>query len=426
MSNFNGYDDNNYGNYNNQKKRRGGAGVIISVALVMVILGGVIGAGVSMGILNNQVQPALGGDTTTQPTQTADAVIATPQPTQQQVSTATVGTLAGFSEEIANVVESVQHSVVGIHNFQMVSSSQGYGSGFGFPFGNDNNQQSQEPVEQLAGSGSGVVYSADGYIITNYHVVQSAARITVLLSDGEEIEAQLIGYDAVQDIALLKIDRTGLAPALIGDSSQVRTGEFAIAIGSPLGDELSGTTTFGSISYANRTLEIDGAYVNMIQTDAAINSGNSGGALMNVSGHVIGINSRKSSGSTSSGTSIEGIGFAIPINDVVATVEELIQNGKISRPGLGISGQEISQSMASYYNLVPGILVATVSEGSAADLAGIKQQDIITAIDGKEISSQSELRAALYSHKIGDTISLSIYRSGESMSVNVTLEELQS
>ena len=164
----------------------------------------------------------------------------------------------------------------------------------------------------------------------------------------------------------------------------------------------------------------------MIQTDAAINAGNSGGALLNVNGEVIGINSRKTSGSTSSGSSIEGIGFAIPINEVKSIVEELITTGKISRPGLGITGQEISESMAAYYNMVPGIYVNTVTEGSAADKAGVKQQDIITALDGKSVTTQSELRAALYSHKIGDTVTLTVYRSGQSMDLSITLEELKS
>lgn len=444
MSNFNDYNYNNYDNYNNgngnrNRGRRGGSAVVvISVALVMLMLGGLIGAVVAQGLNKTQSQAVLGGEAVTA-TATPEATAAatpeatpesTPEATAAPTSTSTTA-LAAFSNEIADVVAEAQDSVVGIHNYQMVSAQQGgYYGGFGgyyFGFGGQNgNGQQAEQTEQLAGSGSGVIYSADGYVITNYHVIDGASRVTVVLSTGEEVEATVIGGDSVQDIALLKVDRTGLPAAKMGDSSQVRTGEFAIAIGSPLGDELTGTTTYGIVSYANRTLEIDGAYVSMIQTDAAINAGNSGGALLNVNGEVIGINSRKTSGSTSSGSSIEGIGFAIPINEVKSIVEELITTGKISRPGLGITGQEISESMAAYYNMVPGIYVNTVTEGSAADKAGVKQQDIITALDGKSVTTQSELRAALYSHKIGDTVTLTVYRSGQSMDLSITLEELKS
>ena len=271
-----------------------------------------------------------------------------------------------------------------------------------------------------AASGSGFVITADGYIVTNYHVIEGASRVTVVLHSGEEIEAEVIGGGELQDIALLKVDRTDLSPATLGDSDQVRTGEFAIAIGSPLGDELSGTTTYGIISYANRTLEVDGAYLSMIQTDAAINAGNSGGALLNVDGEVIGINSRKTSGSTSSGSTIEGIGFAIPINDVKDIVEELIATGKITRPGLGITGQEVHFS-----NMDPGILVVSVNEGSPAEAAGMKQMDIITAIDGQQVTSFSSLQSVLYSHDVGDTVTITVLRSGETLDLQVTLAEVE-
>lgn len=424
MSNFHDY--NNDGGYygENRKRRHGGnAVVLVSVALVMLMLGGLVGAVAVRGI--GGVQPALGGDTQTQaPVETNGALQPTPEATQQPTSTSTTA-LAAFSNEIADVVASVQDSVVGIHNYQMASASNGFSfGGYYFPFGGSSGQTAEQ-TERLAGSGSGVIYSADGYVITNFHVVEGASRVTVLLNSGEELDASVVGYDAVQDIALLKVDRTGLPAAKMGDSSKVRTGEFAIAIGSPLGDNYNGTTTYGIVSYANRTLEIDGAYVNMIQTDAAINVGNSGGALLNVNGEVIGINARKNSGSTASGATIEGIGFAIPINEVKATVDELITTGKITRPGLGITGQAVSQSMASAYNLVPGIFVMTVTEGSSAGEAGIVPQDIITAIDGKSVTSQSELRAQLYSHHVGDTVTITIYRGGQSMDVTCTLQELQ-
>ena len=430
MSNFN-----DYNNYDNRGSRRGGnAVVLISVALVMLMLGALIGVVIYQGV-DKQEQAVLGSEVTTQqPTATPEA---TPEPTPQATPESTVQaqlpagtavtTLSAFSDQIADVVAAAQNSVVGIHNYQMVTvNNNSYGGGWPFYYyyygGGQNGQNDQQPeqVEQLAGSGSGVIYSSDGYVITNYHVVEGASRVTVLLGE-EEVDAKVIGYDSVQDIALLKVDRTGLPAAKVGDSAAVRTGEFVIAIGSPLGDELAGTTTFGMVSYANRTLDIDGALVTMIQTDAAINSGNSGGALLNVDGEVIGINSRKTSGSTTSGATIEGIGFAIPINEVRATVDELIATGKITRPGLGITGQEVT----GYYNMVPsGIMVATITEGSPADKAGMQVQDIITAIDGKEISTLSELRAALYAHKIGDTITVTVFRESKSIDLTVTLAEL--
>ena len=433
-TNYNGYPDNQNapnsfpgsngpqhgGNHNG--RHNGNAVVIVSIALVMLILGGLLGVAIMQG-MNTSQQAQLGSEPTTTPVETA-APTAEPEatPEAQTVSGSATTSLAAFSDQIADVVESVQDSVVGIHNYQTVTTGGNYGGYFGgfyFPYygGGDSEPQT---VEQLAGSGSGVIYSADGYVITNYHVIEGASRVTVVLHSGEEIEAEVIGGDELQDIALLKVDRTDLSPATLGDSDQVRTGEFAIAIGSPLGDELSGTTTYGIISYANRTLEVDGAYLSMIQTDAAINAGNSGGALLNVDGEVIGINSRKTSGSTSSGSTIEGIGFAIPINDVKDIVEELIATGKITRPGLGITGQEVHFS-----TMDPGILVVSVNEGSPAEAAGMKQMDIITAIDGQQVTSFSSLQSVLYSHDVGDTVTITVLRSGETLDLQVTLAEVE-
>ena len=443
MSNFDNF---NYNDYDSGKRRGGGFVVVISIALVMLLLGALVGVVIFQG-LNKDMDTMPEAETTPQVTeapaaQTTPAPELTPVPTPAEspegvkegsaVETEYLGSLAAFSDQIADVVESAQQSVVGIHNYQMVTmGNNAYGDYgdyyYSWPFGGyyeDGGQQpEQQPQQQemLAGSGSGVIYSSNGYIITNYHVVQGAQRVTVL-HDGEEIDAAVIGYDEVQDIALLKVERENLPAASMGDSSKVRTGEFSIAIGSPLGDELAGTVTFGMISFANRTLEIDGALVNMIQTDAAINSGNSGGALMNVNGEVIGINSRKQSGFSGNGATIEGIGFAIPINEVRATVDELIATGKITRPGLGITGQEV----AGYYSYVPaGIQVTEVTPDGPADEAGIQPADIIVAVDGKDASTFATLKAALYSHRVGDQITLTIYREGKTFDVDVTLGELK-
>lgn len=423
MSNFHDYNNYNNNDYKSSKNERKGSNVVVlvSVALVMLMLGGLLGVIIVQGLNANP-------QTDLQATATPEATVqpeATEEPLDEDALPVSGGsqttTLAAFSDQIADVVADVEDSVVGIHNYQTVSTGGNYGGYFGgfyFPYYGGEGESQQ--VEQLAGSGSGVIYSSDGYVITNYHVIEGASRVTVLLHSGEEVEAEVIGYDELQDIALLKVDRTDLPAARLGDSSEVRTGEFAIAIGSPLGDELSGTTTYGIISYANRTLEIDGAYINMIQTDAAINAGNSGGALLNVEGEVIGINARKTSGSTASGSSIEGIGFAIPINDVKGIVEELIETGRIVRPGLGITGQEVH-----YYNMDPGILVVEVNEGSPAEQAGMKQMDLITAIDGKAVTSFSALQSVLYSHEVGDTVTITVMRSGQSLDLQVTLAEIE-
>ena len=443
MSNFD-YDNYNYGG----GKKRGGGGfvVMISIALVMLLLGSLIGVVIYQGV-DKDAPTSLEATTTPEVTQEPPKFdnkpepAVTPEPTPNAPAespegvkepgegggTVYLGSLSAFSDQIADVVEAAKQSVVGIHNYQMVSTGSSMGSYYdyfyGWPFYDSEQQPEQEQpqqVEQLAGSGSGVIYSTNGYVITNYHVVQNASRVTVLYGD-EEIDAQVIGYDEVQDIALLKVERDDLPAARMGDSAAVRTGEFSIAIGSPLGDELAGTVTFGMVSYANRTMEVNGALVTMIQTDAAINSGNSGGALMNVNGEVIGINSMKQSGFTGSGATIEGIGFAIPINEVRATVDELIATGKITRPGLGIEGQEIS----GYQGYVPaGIQVTNLTEGGPAHTAGIRVADIIIGAEGKELSTFAELRAVLYSHKIGDTITVTVFREGKTQDIEVTLGQL--
>ena len=351
-SNYNGYPNNSnnpndFSGGGNRNGRRSNAVVIVSIALVMLILGGLLGVVIVQGMNSQQAQ--LGSEVTATPEATA-----TPAPTQQAqaVSGGATTSLAALSNQIADVVASVQDSVVGIHNYQTVTTGGNYGGYFGgfyFPYygGGDSEPQT---VEQLAGSGSGVIYSADGYIITNYHVIEGASRVTVVLHSGEEIEAEVIGGDELQDIALLKVDRTDLSPATLGDSDQVRTGEFAIAIGSPLGDELSGTTTYGIISYANRTLEVDGAYLSMIQTDAAINAGNSGGPLLHEDGYVIGIATMKMDDT-------EGINGAIRI-EVAKSAELDTQQRELTlcltdSPDLRVGPDLYLKANVSWHNMLP-------------------------------------------------------------------------
>ena len=264
-------------------------------------------------------------------------------------------------------------------------------------------------------TGSGVIISEDGYILTNNHVVNTSSnsmfyqisdanKVTVkLYNDNTEYEAKIIGKDETTDLAVIKIDKTGLPAAELGDSSSIKVGEFCMAIGNPLGME--NTVTAGIISASNRTITSDGKTLTVIQTDAAINSGNSGGALINSKGQVIGINTIKLSGS-----GVEGIGFAIPINSTVDIYKQLISDGKVKRPYIGISGRDIDSKTAEQYKLVEGIYVLSVEQYSAAEKAGLKQYDIITEVDGKKITTMDELNEFKNTHKIGDNLQLKIYR----------------
>lgn len=276
-------------------------------------------------------------------------------------------------------------------------------------------------VSQAAGSG--VIISADGYLLTNNHVIENANTITVRLTNGKTYDASLIGKDATLDIALLKINEKDLTTATFGDSSKLSVGQTAIAIGNPLG-RLGGTVTDGIISALDREIEIDGKTMNLLQTNAAINPGNSGGGLFDSNGNLIGIVVAKSS-SSSSGTSVEGLGFAIPINDVSNILDELKQNGYVSdRAYLGINLQDITSQNEMFYYRVDkaGAYVSAVAEGSAAQKAGLQIYDCITKIDDKEISQSSEVSAIISKHKKGDKIKITVYRDGKTVELDVTLD----
>lgn len=274
-----------------------------------------------------------------------------------------------------------------------------------------------------AAAGSGFVISANGYILTNYHVIDGATSIQVAFNDGTTYPATLVGGEANNDVAVLKIDAEGLTPVVLGDSDNLVVGEQVCTIGNPLG-ELTFSLTVGYVSAKDRAITFsDGKTINMIQTDTAINSGNSGGALFNSYGQVVGISSAKYSGSSSSSASIEGIGFAIPINDVKSIVTDLMEKGYVTgKPSLGILNNNVS-SQAQYYGVPAGAYVEAVLEGSAADKAGLKVGDIITAVDGATVTTTKELSAAMNSHKAGDTVTLTVYREGKSVTVTATLDE---
>ncbi len=267
-------------------------------------------------------------------------------------------------------------------------------------------------------AGSGVIISSDGYIITNNHVVEGATSITVKTHDGTEYSATLVGTDSKSDIGVIKVDATNLTAATIGDSSTIAVGDTAVVIGNPLGT-LGGTVTDGIISATDREITINNESMNLIQTNAAINSGNSGGGLFDANGNLIGIVNAKDSGTTSSGTTIEGLGFAIPINDAMNVAEQLIENGQVTnRPTIGVTLQTITQDYGQYK---AGLYITDITSGSGAEAAGLQVGDQIVGAEGEELSSYTELSKILRNKNVGDTLTLTIVRNGEQMDVDVIL-----
>lgn len=267
-------------------------------------------------------------------------------------------------------------------------------------------------------AGSGVIISTDGYIITNNHVIEDATSIKVTTNDGTEYTATLVGTDSKSDIAVIKVDATGLTAATIGDSSTIQVGDTAVVIGNPLGT-LGGTVTNGIISATDRELTINNEDMNLIQTNAAINSGNSGGGLFNGQGDLIGIVNAKDSGTTSSGTTIEGLGFAIPVNDAMSVAEQLMSTGYVTdRASLGVYVTTLDSDQGNYK---AGVYITEVISGGGAEKAGLQAYDRIIAVDSESISTYAELSKILKTHSVGDTVTLTIVRDGTQMDVDVTL-----
>ena len=267
-------------------------------------------------------------------------------------------------------------------------------------------------------AGSGVIISSDGYIITNNHVVEGATKMTVTLYDGKEYEATLVGTDEKTDIAVIKIEANGLTPAVIGDSSTLKTGDTAVVIGNPLGT-LGGSVTSGIISATSREITIENESMELIQTNATINSGNSGGGMFDGNGNLIGIVNAKDSGTTSSGALIEGIGFAIPINTAMDVANELMQYGKVTnRPTIGIYLQQLTSDTQNYK---AGLYITDTITGGGAEAAGLQAYDRIIAIDDQEVASYTDLSKYLRSKQPGDVVTLKIVRNDQEMEFNVTL-----
>ncbi len=318
------------------------------------------------------------------------------------------GTLfdSGNTLSVTQIAEKVGPSCVGVINKTKISPQRFYDPFSGrYYYTSDPNNS--ELVEQ--GSGSGIIISPDGYIVTNQHVIEGATEISVILNTGDEHKATLVGADSKSDLAVLKIDKNGLPAATLGDSETVKVGELAVAIGNPLGQELAGSVTAGVISAVNRTMTVDNKVYNLIQTDAAINPGNSGGALVNQRGEVIGINTIKLSS-----TGVEGIGFAIAISEAKPIIDDLINNGYVSgRPLIGIQ-VETTRS---------GLSVVAITPGSGAEKSGLKVGDLIVKAEGEVITSSDKLNEIRDTKKPGEAIKLTVIRSGDLLELDVTLGE---
>lgn len=330
--------------------------------------------------------------------------------TTQTINTTQIS-LEKYSETGMAVAAKVQPSIVGIKVEYTVNSIF-------------MNKQGTAEAE-----GSGIIISEDGYILTNNHVINSgstssyyeigtASKVSVYLyNDETEYEAKVVGTDEQTDLAVIKIEKTGLTAAEIGDSDNVNVGEFAMAIGNPLG--MQSSVTGGIISAVNREVtDSDGKKYKLIQTDAAINSGNSGGALVNSQGQVIGVNTLKVSA-----TGVEGMGFAIPINSAKSVYEQLIQYKKVKRPYIGLTGRDLNEETAKRNNLVEGIYVVSVDEYSAAEKAGVKSGDVIVKADGKDIKTMDELTEIKNTHSIGDEMTITVNRNGKTKDLTLTLQE---
>ena len=276
---------------------------------------------------------------------------------------------------------------------------------------------------QSAAAGSGFILSADGYVLTNYHVVENSDSITVSLYNGEEYDATLVGCDQSNDIAVLKIDAEGLTPVVLGDSDNLNVGDQVVAIGNPLG-ELTFSLTTGAVSALNREVTLSSnVTMDLIQTDCAINSGNSGGALFNLYGEVIGItNAKYSSSSSGSEASIDNIGFAIPMNHVKNIVKSIIETGSITKPYIGVTVTAVS-SEAQAYGLPTGAAVRSVEEDSPAAKGGLEANDIITEVNGTTITSSSDLVSYVGEQAPGDELKLKVYRQGKTLDITVTIGE---
>lgn len=402
-------DTNTYNAFNTSKKEKS-SGAGFGKTVVLPFLCGILGAGIVVGscvgipsIRNELLKQFIISSSIDNTSNTLSI---------DDINTKLIS-LNGYSDTSVAVAQKVKPSIVGISVEYSVNSIFNRGT------------------TTAKAEGSGVIITSDGYILTNNHVVNSGSSssssyyeigkankvIVKLYNDNTEYEAKIIGTDEQTDLAVIKIDKTDLTAAELGNSDTVQVGEFCMAVGNALG--LGDTVTSGIVSAVNREVtDSDNNTYTAIQTDAAINSGNSGGALVNSQGQVIGINTLKISG-----TGVEGVGFAIPINSTKDIYEQLIQYNKVKRPYIGIGGRNLDEETASANDLVVGVYVQTIEEFSAAEKAGIKIGDVITEIEGTKITTMDELNEIKNKKSIGDTIKLKVYRDGNYKDISLTLQE---
>lgn len=336
---------------------------------------------------------------------------------------------ASLNNESTKAYKSTKDAVVSVINQQKSQSDSNIYSLFG-----QSGSSSNSGKLQTVSEGSGVIYKKSGgtaYIVTNNHVVSGSNAVKVILSSGKEVSASIVGTDATTDLAVLKINSAHVTTvASFGNSNDIAAGQDVLAIGSPMGSEYANTVTKGIISAKKRTItaKSGSAATSVIQTDAAINSGNSGGPLINMAGQVIGINSMKLA-SDNNGSNVEGMGFSIPSNEVVRVINQLVKHGKITRPSLGVGMIDLSSVSKDQQSSVlklpssvtKGAVVMTITSGSAADTAGIKKYDVITKIGHHNVSDVSSLRTGLYQYKVGQSVKVTFYRKGKVHTANVKL-----
>ena len=409
----------NQNNNSQMPKRRSGSGKIIATAAIVGVVGGLIGGGVSYYAADQMNSASVNNSA-------AQTSVSSSSSKVSQKSAKTSGTMT-------SAYNSVKGAVVSVINLKRQSSSS-TDSLYNSLFGDDEGSSSKKNGKlETYSEGSGVVYmksNGKGYIVTNNHVISGSDAVQVQLANGKTVSAKVVGKDSTTDLAVLSIDAKYVTQtAEFGDSKSLQAGQTVIAVGSPLGSEYASTVTQGIVSAPARTIETSsGNQQTVVQTDAAINPGNSGGALVNSAGQVIGINSMKLAQS-SDGTSVEGMGFAIPSNEVVTIVNELVKKGKITRPQLGVRVVALNGIPEAYRsrlkiksNLKNGIYVASINKNSSASRAGMKSGDVITAVDGKKVDDVSSLHSILYSHKVGDTVNVTVNRNGRNVSLKVKLK----
>lgn len=409
----------NQNNNSQMPKRRSGNGKIIATAAIVGVVGGLIGGGVSYYAADQMNSASVNNSA-------AQTSVSSSSSKVSQKSAKTSGTMT-------TAYNDVKGAVVSVINLKRQSSSSSSDSLYSSLFGDDDSSSKGNGKLEIYSEGSGVVYmksNGKGYIVTNNHVISGSDAVQVQLANGKTVNAKVVGKDSTTDLAVLSIDAKYVTQtAEFGDSKSLQAGQTVIAVGSPLGSEYASTVTQGIISAPSRTISTSsGNQQTVIQTDAAINPGNSGGALVNSAGQVIGINSMKLAQS-SDGTSVEGMGFAIPSNEVVTIVNELVKKGKITRPQLGVRVVALNGIPEAYRsrlkiksNLKNGIYVASVNKSGSAARAGMKSGDVITAVDGKKVEDVASLHSILYSHKVGDTVNVTVNRNGRNVSLKVKLE----